>query len=428
MKQLARSLAGETSGVTLPMVAMMMTAILGFTALTVDLGNGYLTSQRLQSTADAAAMAAADRLATTNSEGGVALSYARLNMPQEEHGQVLAANDVRVGRWDPDTRTFTQTATSPNAVSVTTRRAAANGNPLRTFLAGIIGIGEIDISRTAIAAFQGQSNNCIIALRPSGSGIVVASGGVLTANRCSIHANSSANNSMSMGSSGRMVATEAEICAVGGVTGTGYSPAARTRCANVADPLASLPEPTVPACTFTSTVTVSTTLTLNPGRYCRGIELRQGANVFFNPGVYIIEGGDLTLSAGASASGTGVTLIFRDKNATLYAANDSRLRLTAPTSGPYAGVAIYGSRTVTDLVTHQLNADTQSFINGAVYLPRATLFLNSRAQFSAAGNCMSVITWDLMLASSSSMFVDSNYDGCGVSPVGGFRKSVALVN
>lgn len=428
MDHRSRRIASDTAGATLPMVAMSLTALFGFAALTVDLGHARLTGQRLQGAADAAALAAAEQLALTGSEGGVARTYARLNMPVATHGEVLAASDVRTGRWDEVARTFTASATPANAVRVTTRRAAANGNPLRTFLAGAIGIGQMELSRTAIAAFQAQSVNCILTLRGTGSGIFVNSDGAITTNRCSVHVNSSSSNSIVTNSGSRITAQSAEICTVGTVTGTGYSPVPRTRCAVVPDPLASLPEPTLPSCTRTTRLVVSNTTTLSPGRYCKGIELGTGANVTFSPGTYIIEGDKFTMNSGATATGTGVTIILRDKDAQLLINQNSRIRLTAPSSGTYAGVAIYASRLVTDYIKHELNADTLSFINGVVYIPRAQLYLNSGSQFSSAGNCMSIIAWDLYLNSRSSVFVDSNYGGCGLSPVGGVTKTVSLVN
>lgn len=428
MGHVFKRLARDLSGATLPMVAMSLTALTGFAALTVDLGAAYVTGQSLQATADAAALAAAEQLALTGSESGTAQTYARRNMPLADHGEVLAAGDVQIGRWNAATLTFTASGTPANAVRVTTRRAEANGNPLQTFLAGVIGFTEIDISRQAIAYFERGSGTCILSLRPTGTAVAAATNARLTTNGCSIHANSSSSNSLVTNSTSQIIAQGAEICTVGGVSGSNFFPTARTRCNAVPDPLARLPEPDLSACNFTARVTIGNTRTLNPGRYCRGIRLDSGANVTFNPGTYIIEGGSLDFGAGTTITGNGVTFILRDRNALLQVSQNSRLRLTAPTSGPYAGVAIYASRNVSDYLTHELNADTQSFVNGAIYLPRGQLYFNSRSQFSSAGNCMSIIAWDVFLASSSSVFVDSAFSGCGLSPIGGIRKVVSLVN
>jgi Flp pilus assembly protein TadG len=420
-------IASEASGATLPMVAMSLTTLFGFLALTVDLGYGHLTGQRLQATADSSALAAAEQLALTNSENGVARNYARLNMPAAEHGEVLASGDVKLGNWNAASKTFAASGTPANAVSVTTRRAVSNGNPLKTFFGGLIGFDQIEISRTAVAYFERASVNCILALQTSGTGIYTNASTIRT-NGCSVHANSSSSNSMVNNSGGQIIAQNAEICTVGTVSGSGYSPAAKTRCAALADRLATLPMPTLPACTHTNKVVASGTMTLNPGRYCKGVELLAGSRVTFNPGTYIIEGDKFTVNAGAVATGSAVTFIMRDKNAPILINQDSRINVTAPATGTYAGVAFYVSRQITDYIKHEINSDSASFINGAIYIPTGQLYINSRGQLSGPGNCMSIITRDLYVNSGSSVFVDRDYAGCGLTPPMGPGKTVSLVN
>ena len=52
----------DQSGQMLPMVAMLMTALLGFAALVTDLGHAYLCQRQLQASCDAAAMAGATEI------------------------------------------------------------------------------------------------------------------------------------------------------------------------------------------------------------------------------------------------------------------------------------------------------------------------------------------------------------------------------
>lgn len=424
-----KRLAGDASGALLPMVAISMTVLLGFAALTIDLSNGYLTGQRLQATADSAALAAAEQLALTGSEGGTARTYARLNMPVAEHGEVLAAQDVRLGRWDVVNGTFTASATPANAVSVTTRRAVANGNPLKTFLAGVIGFEQIELSRTATTFFQPREvGNCILALRRNGTGIEVGSRGQITTNRCNVYANSNANNSIRTRNNARITTQNGEICTVGRVSGSGYSPVAKTRCALAPDPLASLPEPTLPPCTHTSTVKVKGRRTLNPGRYCDGIEIESGSNVTLNPGIYIIEGDEFEIESNAVVAGQGVTIILNDRDAYLEIESNSRIELSAPTSGPYKGVAIYASRRITQVVRHEISSNATSVVNGAIYIPTGELFVKSNGQMFSFGNCVSIIAFDILLNANSSIVVDNNFSGCGLSPISGSRKTVSLVS
>ena len=75
------------------------------------------------------------------------------------------------------------------------------------------------------------------------------------------------------------------------------------------DPLAYVPAPAVGSgCTATNYVAGGgQTLTVNPGIYCNGMNLGNGAHVTFTPGVYILKGGGLNINGGVTATGTGVT-------------------------------------------------------------------------------------------------------------------------
>jgi hypothetical protein len=91
----------------------------------------------------------------------VALAYSTINMDPTNNGNgnVLKAEDVVIGSWNFDTRTFS-TGSAPadavEAVYVTTRRSNANDNPLATSFLRIVNLwgipGDVwDINTAAIA-------------------------------------------------------------------------------------------------------------------------------------------------------------------------------------------------------------------------------------------------------------------------------------
>ena len=135
--------------------AVSMVVLLGFAALTIDLGMIYLAKTQLQAAADAAATAAASQVPDETASRSTGQYYAALNSPNQ--GAVLADSDVRFGVWDPGTLVFTEGGSPVNAVEVTVRRAQANGNPFGLFFASLMGIVETDISARAIAA---AANDC----------------------------------------------------------------------------------------------------------------------------------------------------------------------------------------------------------------------------------------------------------------------------
>ena len=112
----------------------------------------YVVGNRLQTAADSAALAAASHLGNIDDMRAEAAKYADLNVP-EDTGTVTDA-DVTRGNWDFDTKTFDETALPINAVRVTAQKSSARGNAEDTYFARIIGFETVDLSASAIAAFE----------------------------------------------------------------------------------------------------------------------------------------------------------------------------------------------------------------------------------------------------------------------------------
>ncbi len=112
-----------------------------FGGLAVDVTDAYRNQTLLQSTADAAALAAVMSLEKMG-ENPVAQAnaYAATNMDAEANGDVLTDSDITFGNYDLEDRTFTAAATPTNAVHVVTRRAADNGNPVSMNFLRILGL------------------------------------------------------------------------------------------------------------------------------------------------------------------------------------------------------------------------------------------------------------------------------------------------
>ena len=147
------ALARNRSGAVILYVTAGLTVFVGFSALAIDGSYLYVMHNRMQSAADAAALAAASQLPDAADTRAAAISYAQKNLPSGENGVVLKNADVILGTWDDDTRTFTAGVTPANAVQVTVRRAAANANSVQLFLASMFGEDSIDLSATATATF-----------------------------------------------------------------------------------------------------------------------------------------------------------------------------------------------------------------------------------------------------------------------------------
>src|SRR3546814_17522580 len=105
-----RNLWRDRSGAFAPISALVLTVIIGFGALTIDMGYNYVMRNRLQVTADAAALAGASKPESLHDQSTIvpeARNYADRNTPIDAYGAVLAAQDAVGGNWDRDTPTFT---------------------------------------------------------------------------------------------------------------------------------------------------------------------------------------------------------------------------------------------------------------------------------------------------------------------------------
>lgn len=162
-------------GVVAVFVVMMLVVLMGFAALTVDVGTMYNVKSDLQHAADAAAIAGATALMTDammtfrlGADGSAEAFYEikrRVHQISLMNGAVgsqyltTLASDIDIGWID------LLSATSPvthshaprfsNAVEVTVRRTSNSPNgSLRFLFAPLLGLTETDIIATATAAFD----------------------------------------------------------------------------------------------------------------------------------------------------------------------------------------------------------------------------------------------------------------------------------
>ena len=86
--------------------------------------------------------------------------------------------------------------------------------------------------------------------------------------------------------------------------GANYSPAPTTDCPVLPDPLSSRVAPPIGACNHTNMIINGGYEALQPGVYCGGLKLTNGADGVLSPGIFIIKDGPLIVDAGGSISGT----------------------------------------------------------------------------------------------------------------------------
>jgi hypothetical protein len=164
------------------------------------------------------------------------------------------------------------------------------------------------------------------------------------------------------------------------VASGGVSPTPNYASTLLTDPLASaVASPTFSGCNYTSYSVLNTTAVLNPGTYCKGLNITNSI-VTLNPGLYIVTGG--ATWAGSTVTGDGVTLFFTKGGGGgfgQFLMNYSTLYLTAPTSslnGSIPTITVFADRSWTPTAAQDFRLYFSTMQgDGIWYMPGAGIYI-----------------------------------------------------
>ncbi len=350
----------QQSGQVLVLAAISMVVLVGFLALSVDVGLLWASRRQMQTAADAAAVAAAVALRSGHSYHVAAQNTSSLNgFTDGQNGVTVTPNNP------PQSGTY---AGNSSYVEVVVKQ------PHSVYFLGVLGYRTIDVSARAVGSRM-NGPACVYALNPSTSDAISVSGSSSLSLSCGVLVDSSSASALS--SNGGATITAPSIGVVGGTSGGGFYPTPVTGIAPAPDPLSGLSPPTVGACDHTNyKVGKQDTATLSPGVYCGGIDIGAGAVVTLNAGTYILNGGGLSVGAGAVVSGAGVTFYNTYDGTHAFAKIDitgnPTMNVSAPTSGAYEGILFFQDRNITgsdNAHTSIITGSAQSTFDGAIYFP-----------------------------------------------------------
>jgi hypothetical protein len=220
---------------------------------------------------------------------------------------------------------------------------------------------------------------CVLALSASAPGAISVNGSANVAlNNCGLYVDSNDVSAFSVGGSANLSALS--ISVVGGASYSGSNvittEGVSTGQAALADPYADVTFPAFSGCAENK-FSVKSTMTIDPGVYCNGFTVNAGANLTLNPGVYYLDQGTFSVNGGATISGQGVTLVFTSSTGNNWATasinGSATVNLTAPISGPTAGIVIFGDRQISTGTTFKFNGGASQYLGGAIYIPTGAI-------------------------------------------------------
>ena len=367
---------GNRRGAMLVFVAVSMVGIAGFLAMTIDIGAASQQRRLAQTAADAAAISGAFEVYRGQYDSVSKLVH------EEAARNGFAASKVALS-YPP--------ATGPYAGNSRFVEVVVDGT-IPSLFGGIFNVSSLNVKARSVAGMKTASMSCVYALAFTGGSSLDLDGRLFT--DCNVTVNSNASDAINIKSGSLLKASD--VAVTGSYTGS-VNPRPVTGVAPSPDPLAYVDMPTVGSCNYTTQVIATGTMTLSPGVYCGGIMVKTGAaDVTLNPGTYIIAGGGLNVTSGR-LTGNGVTIFLTNgpgNIAALYApysfGSGCKANLTAPTTGPYAGLLIMVDRNAgLPLVkyTNTFACSNDLPLGGTIYAPTQTLFFggsNSQTEVEGA--------------------------------------------
>ncbi len=128
--------------------------------------------------------------------------------------------------------------------------------------------------------------------------------------------------------------------------------------------------------------------------YCGDLSLSGNTSETIPAGIYIIDGGSLSVSGNASLTGTdGVTFIFTNSNGgavgSFNVSGNGSVTLTAPTTGPTAGIVFWVDKAATSGTTSSFTGNGSGNLTGAIYAPSSTVDYSGNR--SSSSGCTQIV-------------------------------------
>jgi hypothetical protein len=370
-------------------VVLTITTLFAFLAIVVDITFVTLAGQQLSAGADASALAGVAQVRRSESaarDQAVALALANVvntdNIQVRRNDANAATGDVVIGIYRRADRSFTPTTGTrlPNAVRVNALRTTGSEGGQLSTLFGL----SIDVERNATAMIRGDIGPGIIALHLTDPCTLDMRGtaGTFSVQNGAVQVNSSHGDAACH--AGQPTMEVEEVYVVGGTDKrfedqvdldgeliTGADP--------IPDPLAALPEPTLPSVNFGNRTINNGTHTLQPGVYNK--LTITGGNVTFQSGLYYFTGE--FKHTGGNVDATSGVMLFIGPTGNLDIAGNGTFRIdgmsptvypngpTVPASVRDIKVPIFQSRSNTQQV--ELNGTTNWQMGGTIYIPEGSL-------------------------------------------------------
>lgn len=403
-----RGFAQDERGAYTAVAAIAMPVLLGFAGVGTEVGLWLRNHQTGQAASDSAAVAAATAVFRQGNQADVLLQARAVTAA---YGLTHGVGGVAVTVNRPP-------ATGPNAGNNDAVEVLITQPQTRFFTAMFLD-STVTVGTRSVARVNSSGAACVLALNEIAAGATTVQGTAdIMLNNCSMFTNSA--NASAMKINGNASVTALSVGAVGGISGENKISAEQGIVSGqtpINDPYSETEMPAFSGCDANNR-TVQNTTTLSPGVYCGGLKLNSGANVTLSPGIYFMDRGALSVNGGATLTGQGVTIVYTSSTGSGYAGatinGGATVSLTAPTTGPMAGFAMFGDPNMPTGTQFTFNGGSTQNFTGAVYLPKANIKYAGGAD--STDGCTQIVADTITFTGNANIGVDCAQTG--VSTIG----------
>jgi Flp pilus assembly protein TadG len=362
----------HSSGGNLTVItALGLTVLTGIAGAAMLFAQGNAEKAHIQGALDAGVLA------------GTALGFSKTD------GQRIAAAEAAFynnaagatfGGEDPEAAFEAGGTVKPMFTVANARVSGVATAEAKNSLGTTLGITKISVNVDAQGEKMASEQVCVLALDESNAnGLEVYGNAEFKAENCAVQANTDHTGGMRVyGNKASASATQFGV--TGGFNGSGFSPRPVTDVEPVEDPYAGLPVPDTGTCVDASSKLTKNSFTLDPGTYCGGLNIKAGATVTLNPGVYIMKAGAFEVNSGATVNGKEVMITLVGANSLLTLKSDAAVTLTSPVSGTYKNIQFMSDRQLSESKFEQewstILSGARLEYDGVMYLPEQQFWVS----------------------------------------------------
>jgi Flp pilus assembly protein TadG len=405
----------DKRGNALVIAGASLPLIIGSAGLATDTIQWALLKRQLQRAADSAALAGVQgELSSQTVITGACSSSTPIarDLTIGDINNRIGATPTCAVQTPPSTGPWSSTTNSVRVTLSTSRTLA---------FSGLFMSAAPTITATATAAQVQSGRYCVVSLDNKTETGISFSGNASVNLGCGLKTNAKGLSAVNGG--GSSAVTASPVAAVGQIansgvfaTGTTFQPFSAPQ----PDPYAAVnapasntfPSSNCPAFRVNANAT-QTGITANTdykamtgassGYYCMASMTLNG-NVTLPSGVYVIDGGDLSIGAQANVSCSGCTFVLTNRSTsstpTIGSVNingGATVTMSNMTSGTYTGLLFYQDRRATvangNGQSNLINGNSSSSYAGSMYFPSTAMTFNGTSGMSTA--CVQLVAWQV---------------------------------